>query len=390
MTLLKKVAENRGFKWVEPAEADLIMCSVCDVDDLSKLKKARKIAGEKPLIMGGLETFSGEPWLAWADYLWVGEAWDFFDTLADEGWEAVKKHRSMFSKEKREAKASQRVNWQEVPLVKTGKAVYHFLAGRGCSNRCSFCFTSWAKKYQQAPESLLVEVQKVMESKPGNVKLHFISNDHLKVPVGPRLVNPTIRIRDFLKDPTKFSKSRSFHFGIERFSEAGRKEWKKPIKNEELTQLYSVLERTNQECELFFIVGMPGTEQEFEEFLTTIPVEIKNRPRLFMKMTYLDPTPFTPLARYDVRQLGPVNREKIYGELISRSKRWRSYQVRQLAAETWRCLFRRCNDEEVLKLGNAPTKQIPYKEWLQQIEQKGLGHLLDGQQEKMPWGNIEP
>ena len=52
VALLNKLGNKHGFEWVEPGEADLVLCSVCDIDDLPKLKKARKMAGDKPLIMG--------------------------------------------------------------------------------------------------------------------------------------------------------------------------------------------------------------------------------------------------------------------------------------------------------------------------------------------------
>lgn len=390
VALLNKLGNKHGFEWVEPEEADLVFCSVCDLDDLPKLKKARKMAGDKPLIMGGMEAFAGSCWLAWADYVWVGEGFEFFEALKNQDWNNFINHPAMFHKDKLEALPSRRIDWQDVPLVKTGKRNWYYMAGRGCSGVCPFCYTKWQHQYQVAPQSLLDEVLRTLNRMEGNNRLHWISNDNLKLPVSARVVNPSIRIRDYLKNPMAHKGATSFHFGIERFSEAGRKEWKKPISNEEISKCIAVLKELRKEAEFFFIIGLPSSVEESKEFLSIIPVNAQNYPCIYTKLTYFDPSPHTPLQRWDMNQLTPFTEYNPFlFSLIGTNKAFRLYPVRAMARAAWRTFFRRCNFEEVVRLGPDPGAKMDMQGLIQHLKGNGLTHVIDGQQKTLPWEGID-
>ena len=150
--VIEQQIRKYGFQLVPPNEAELFLCSICDTDDLPKLKMARKIAGDKPLVMGGYEAFSGGSYLAYADYLWIGEGFEFFKSLANDGWDKTRVHESMFSKDKPEAIPSTWIDWQNVPIGQTGANLYYVLMARGCHNKCKFCGVAWANKHQIAPD----------------------------------------------------------------------------------------------------------------------------------------------------------------------------------------------------------------------------------------------
>ncbi len=72
---IKHFLSVNGIPEVSEEEAEYIFVSICDPDDLPLLVSARKKNPDKIIVMGGFEGYSGEPYLAWADYVVVGEAW---------------------------------------------------------------------------------------------------------------------------------------------------------------------------------------------------------------------------------------------------------------------------------------------------------------------------
>lgn len=84
-TLMKKY----GITETTPEKADVIWVSISHTDDLPTIKNARKIAGKRPLIMGGFESFFPVPYLAYADAICVGEGLEMIEAWGRIGYEAL-------------------------------------------------------------------------------------------------------------------------------------------------------------------------------------------------------------------------------------------------------------------------------------------------------------
>lgn len=371
------------------SEADLILVSSCDVDGYKLVRDTKKAAGDKPVIMGGCESFPGSAYLAWADYIWVGEGFEFFKALAGGTWADIVRNPAMYSKEKREAVPSTLIDWAEVPLIKGSKRTYYIMMARGCKQKCRFCFVSWANLHQIAPLSFQHHVLASIKELPKGCMVHYISNDNAGLLMNERVACPSVRVVDFLNKWEDYKQIRFAHFGVERFSEWGRREWGKPIDNLDLHRLMIVTEGMSREVEFFFIIGLPTTDDEFKEFLNIVPLGIKLNPKIKLKFTYLDPGAHTPIERFNLLNLVEVDTLGYRRQLLEKNRRFQMFGVRNLPAEMWRVLFHRCDENEVIALG-PPPKQKTLSGFVQEIKGKGLGHLLDGQQKTLPWEGIKP
>jgi len=129
-----------------PDGADLIGASICSVRELSAVIAARKIATmhHVPLLIGGPETYIGDPLLAWADHLCIGEGYRLLSTLAQRGISAIADAPNVLSRgSSTTISPDYTIPWKEIPAIQTAPRAYYYLHGRGCHRKCKFCFTSW-------------------------------------------------------------------------------------------------------------------------------------------------------------------------------------------------------------------------------------------------------
>jgi len=107
---------------------------------------ARKIATmhHVPLLIGGPETYIGDPLLAWADHLCIGEGYRLLSTLAQRGISAIADAPNVLSRgSSTTISPDYTIPWKEIPAIQTAPRAYYYLHGRGCHRKCKFCFTSW-------------------------------------------------------------------------------------------------------------------------------------------------------------------------------------------------------------------------------------------------------
>lgn len=83
--LLKWWIITNGGELVGPDKADIICVSFCSPREIGLLSSARKIADTRGLrlLAGGPESYTGSTYLAWADYICVGEGYRLLASLAD-------------------------------------------------------------------------------------------------------------------------------------------------------------------------------------------------------------------------------------------------------------------------------------------------------------------
>lgn len=374
-------------------EADVILVSVDDVDDLSTVRRARSIAGNRPLIAGGFECFCGEYLLAYVDACNVGEGFEFFEALGKaQSVDELYKLPYILTKDKKIVHPSTRIDAEKLPLVRTGKLQWYYLAGRGCKAKCAFCLTSFAQPYWHNHESLIERAERHV-GRNSSGRLTLISNDSAEVKTRPKVRNvQSVRVQDYVKSPVAFQNSNMVHFGIEGFSEVHRRYFGKPIEDEMIFDLIRLLQRyTKPEAEFFFITGLPGTFDAMMEFADSVPVCANAYPRMFIKITTLNPTAHTPLWTFDIDNFEIVTDEQIEEfrrVLNSRNIGFRLFPRRSRVREVWRFAARQCTPDETDRLGRRPEANMPLDQFLAYLRDNGLWHLVKYDGRPMPNSQI--
>jgi len=383
--VLQKFITDAGMELVDHAdEADYIFASLCDPDDLDVAKKAHELAKGKPVIMGGFESYFCIPYFAWVDHVVVGEGYDFIKKFGQDPEEALDMDCVMSSPDD-VVYPSYNVPFNKYPLLKVpGRNRFYFLTGKGCRGNCKFCGTNWVQPYQQASKYRVKNVLRSVEKKKWG-KINLISNDSGRVYESGAINAQSCRIQDYLKEPNRY-KSNMLHFGIEAWTEEKRREWGKPVSNEEIREAMRVTREQSQECEFFFIVGYKGWSMDkvkhFAE--TVIPANAEKGPRIYMKMTYFDAVPHTPLADEDIN-LSYCDTKEVFNIMNSRVTRMRVFPTRSAGRSAWRSILHRCDPEEAEVLGKQPkttNTETAFAEFVQDLKDKGLEHRLTTPNEK--------
>jgi radical SAM superfamily enzyme YgiQ (UPF0313 family) len=375
----------------EPEDADLFLVSVDDPDDLPLIKRARKLAGDRPLIAGGFEGFGGEYLLSYADAVCVGEGFEFFEVLGrtrnvDELYELP----YMLTKEKQSVYPSTRIDVDRLPLVRIGPKLWYYLAGRGCRGKCAFCMTGFC--YPGWHNSSIQLKRAVQYVEAQGHRLTLITNDSAEVDVSSksRMVQ-SVRVKDYLKDPGRFKGAGMLHFGIEGWTEEQRRDFSKPIPDHMIMELIDILGKQRQPAEFFFIVGLPGTYDLMLDFANRVPVCAEPYPKVFIKLTRLDPSPHTPLWSYDLRRLERISATQFrtfHNAIKERNIRFRLYPMRGDARQTYKAVIRRCAPYEVKQVGSEPSPRTDDDAYMEYLDGSGLSHLLTYDGRPMPNSQI--
>lgn len=379
VSALKHFCKMHGVPVVEDLkDAEFIWFSNCDPDDLKTLKEVREEYPEKPIIMGGFESYFGIPYLAWADYIVVGEGYNFIKQFSED-WEKALEMDNILTDIGQEVEPDYYVPWTKFPLVKIpGRNKYYYLAGKGCRRNCSFCATSSIQPHQEAPKTLIKRVLKNVEKQKWG-KINLITNDSSRVYKSKAINAQSVRVEDYLKDPTRY-KSNMLHFGIEGWTEEVRRGWKKPLKNSDIQQAINVTKNHGQQAEFFFIVGYNGWSMEDAQHFAEecIPSDTDTSPRIYVKVTYLDYVPHTPLENEEVNP-NYCSPDEVFNIFAQYNQRFRVFPTRSMGRSAWRTVLRRCNPDEAIRLGRQPqdtNTPDSFKNFKAHLKDIGLEHRL--------------
>jgi radical SAM superfamily enzyme YgiQ (UPF0313 family) len=334
---LRYMVEKMGMKLAPPRRADILMVSCCDVLDFPILMDANK--WKKPIILGGQETYNDNVYGKFATLLNVGEGFELFEELAkvkdlpvDKIIEHLKEMPYIYWDGKTEKTyPSDVINWANVPVAQTGRHKKMVLTGRGCHRKCKFCFTSWTTKYQNNPNV------------PKRVKnLMVISNDNSsEAELNVKAYVRSLTVRTYLNlTPRQAKNCSTYRFGIESFSEATRKWFGKPIKTDDLVQLYEISERLGHNLRLFIIAGF-DPQESINEFTDALPQSTNCKPIIEIKGTYFNAQTHTPFEDFDIRELQQWDWDYIRGRLIERSHRFRLTLATDRRLGVWRTFWSR-------------------------------------------------
>jgi hypothetical protein len=386
---LRAMMRHYGVEEASLETADAIWFSCCDPDGVADLVKVRKVAGERPLIMGGFEGYAGVPYLAWADAVVVGEGTAFIRAGGTDPRAAMELPCVLTMERFENGETIEpccEVPYSIMPIVKVlGRNRFYYLSGRGCRGKCRFCMTSWTQPNTNCPEAKILTVLRYVEKQRG--KLTLITNDSFHVKRS-RVVNAqSVRVVDFLKEPERY-KSSILHFGIEFWDEGSRARSGKPIPDDHIRDLLKVTAEQRQQCELFFIVGAPGDDHVTRWTLDSvrnfaervIPVSAEKSPRVHVKLTYLDPCPHTPMSgdKVDPEYCPPREVFKIFN---GKNKRFRVFPTRSAGRSAWRTVFHRCTPGEAIRLGPEPkgtNRPDAFEKFREHLAAVGLEHKLEG------------
>jgi len=373
------IAQSFGVVFSSVEDADILLITVDDPDDLGFVRLARKKAGTRPLIAGGFECFGGEYLLRYCDALNVGEGFDFFEALS-----SAKSANDLYSlpfvmtREKTCVVPSYRIDEKTLPLVRITSGAYYYQAGRGCKGKCLFCETSFA--YQGWSNSPARINGAIAYAEKKRAKLTLVTNDSAQIDHVSKSINAqSVRVVDYLKNPELHKSSGILHFGIEGFCEDHRKTFGKYISDANVFELIACLEQQNQPSEFFFITGLPGTFDAMMSFAARVPNSVKTHPKIAVKLTRLDPSPHTPMWTYDLKKIDHVTHEQFkmfVAEIKSRNIRFSVFRQRSGARMIWRACLRRCTPDEVDSLGKEPEPSVDESIYTEQLEARGLSHLL--------------
>lgn len=299
--------------WSGLIKKDVELVSIASIDDLGLLLKQKT----KPIrIIGGLMAFYDQLCSWYGDIVVTGEGFQFFkDYKVCQDLEKIKEKPYIVNDN--EIIPSHYIDWSLAPAFYTRSAKRKYrkamiLGGRGCHNKCAFCFTSWTTKHQERPGLHLI-----------SPLVNVITNDSRKA-TSQMMMNRSMTVKDYLRMKTgEAKKCQYYRFGIEALTEKQRTKWGKPIKDDDITKLIRITKDLNHQIELFLIAGVEPQE-DFKYLVDAIGFDLDFKPMINMKCTYLTPSLHTPLADYDLRKLHNWNKAWIRSQFNGMNRRIRN------------------------------------------------------------------
>lgn len=399
---LQYLALCGGVNYSRVEEADVILISISNPRMVSKALRAKKINKKAKIIMGGCESFCGENYLGFVDGVVVGMGFDFFKWLGEHKddcltrfWDCFEALPYTLTLNKIDSKItpSYYIDWDKVIVVNVRRKNYYYLAATGCPNKCHFCFTSWTQPYQTNDFSRIKHVCEQVRREVGKgAKITLVANEGsvFKGKI-PGLASKSVTVKDYLKHPSWFDNAGLLHIGIERFKEEDRQKWGKPISNEELTRLFKLSKKHNIKLELFFILAdYNDLDNDYSEFINSIPEDKSLYPAIFCKFTWLDFRPHTPLWSCNIpRKVQEFNSEEFFIRVQSKNRRVRCFPARSSAYNCWNTLFSRCTPSEALKVYQLRGINDRAK-LMSELDKLGLMYILTRPKENMPNRQIKP
>ena len=376
MATLRTAMHAFGIEEAGIVEADALWVSMCDVSEAPVLKRARRQAGRRPLIMGGFEGWMWRPWLAWADAVVVGEGWEFMEAWGRDPDEAMALP-CVATTGGRSPVPSSLVRWDLAPLVcAPGHRRYLYLAARGCHRRCAFCLSGHCQRHQVNDEARLVEVARAVRARKS--RLTWVTNDSRGLPPAPVDVH-SVTAADYMDDPKAY-KAGLVRIGIEGWTEACRAKLGKPLTDARLREVVQALKQWKQPAQLYLMADYPGWSYDMlPALMDAIGQDTGSIPPLFLKVTYFDPCPGTPMG--DAAITGQwCDTMDMFARLGTHNHRVRLWGTRSRARSAWRAMMHRCTPEQAIDAPAEPkdtNTAESFDTWRAGLSDS-MSHNLDG------------
>jgi len=382
--LFRYYLAKKGLRTDHSKDFNVIFYTLYSPGDVYKLAKLREQFPKTLIIAGGIEGFTPAYILNFADFVCAGEGYHFMKNFpTDKGveglieWCKEQSYLTYRGKLGKPTYPSYEIPWHEIPAVQVSKKMYYFLVGRGCRNKCSFCFTSWANKYQTVPPKRLAPLRALADR---GRSIYFVGNDTGEFATLDCSAAQSVSVKRFLQAPHKYAKSKFLHIGIEGLTPQRRLWYRKPIEPEEIRSVLAITKRLKIDWELFLIVHQPF---DVDAFVEELPADIDRYPRVVMKFTHLDPTPYTPMENHDLMNECDINRDEIFCKVAGKNRRFRSFPVMRAAQEHTFCILRRSTLEQArIVMESRKFWRKSLDEWREFIFKHGLEDVYRGNFEK--------
>jgi len=339
--LLKWWFVKHGGEIVDSIEEspDIILASACSPREASILQSGRKLASKAhiPFLMGGAEAYCGATYLAWADYICIGEGYNVIRELATSGLDALGMDNILSIHDPdAEIEPDYYIPWGQLPVIQTTEKGCYYLAGRGCRNKCKFCYTSWTLPHSVVPEQIRLRAEAKL---PKNKHILYVTNDD----GGLARYSGSTTVKQFLTEH-RSQWPRLLRLGIEGITEERRKALNKPVSDEDLAACIIKARELGIELQLFFIIGWDDEvppEEAMLNMVQMVGIEKVRWPRIHLKYTWFEPSPHTPLGDYSFERLRSWDYKLAAMCLRSYSGRYRVFKAGLPGRAVWCAMLQR-------------------------------------------------
>lgn len=341
--LLERLIKVNRHKITSNIEADFILVSICDITELKLLKEIRETYQRKKIIVGGHVAVFFKALLIFADYVNVGQGFEFFKCQSEE---EIKQLDCIYYNGKNKIiKPSNFIEWGKCPVVQSSKKGYLYLSGIGCKNKCQFCLTSWTNKQNNNSLIRINKAFNLIEKKKARLKL--IENEGLKTSDKKEFVKDMLLV-DFVK--ANNINAIEIRIGVEFAKEETRKITGKYFSNKQFLQAIQRAKEDNIKLKCFCISGM-DTKQDWINLISQIPNHYKLSPRLVFKFTNLEYQMFTPLhkKRFDINLDNYLTYEfgiELFKKFGAIQKNFKTLPIKYPAYALYRMALSHCTNKE--------------------------------------------
>ena len=248
-TVVAKALTLAGHILTEDMEhCDAVLFSMCDVMEYPALIKLRK-AAKRPLIVGGSYAYHFRSAILYADGVWVGECYEMAECRT---LDELLGHPCCYTGGPQLPRASDRIDWEKVPVCQTAPHKAYYWGGQGCKNKCRFCLTSWTHPHQVNSAERIASAKRVAEAH----KLHLMicSNEYSDGNGGR---TQDMMLRDYIRIPVSGGVVR---LGVEFATEETRRRVGKPITDGDMEAAIAKMSREGVSLRLFHIGGYDRRE----------------------------------------------------------------------------------------------------------------------------------
>lgn len=320
----------RPYMVADPARADYVLVSLCDISELSDIARARCYG--RPVIAGGM--VAEYPVVnELADYTWHGEVYGL-RKLLDQGL-GLDDMPSISSRQRRRLVIDQDIRWDVNPIIGVGSRARYYYVSKGCPVACKYCYIGNVRKYQAAPEALYKQALQQC----GRHLMPIAAYNPYQIPdranIGETLLRRYIQ-------PGYDCTARMIRSGVEFCLPQYSRDLAKGVTVEHLNEALAKSKRNKTTMILYYIAGIDPPEA-IDDFFGSIAVDYATAPMVKIVFTYIDPQPFTPMHDLDLRRKRTdYDSRRIYYKATQVNKRLRVMPTAPPAKSTFRTLLGRC------------------------------------------------
>lgn len=264
--VVKTALEKAGHEVVnELRGCDAVLFSMCDVTEYRKLMELRRRTEGYPLIVGGAYAFNFWSAKLYSDAVWVGEVFDMADCRSVEDMFASQ---YCYTGGIELPRASQRVEWDDIPVVQTDKNGCYYWGGVGCKNKCRFCYTSWTHNHLKNKEENLRRAKELARK---NGKFIMITSNEYDN--DPTAMTFDMLLKDYIRIPVKAGKT--IRMGVEFATEESRRKNGKPFSRNDL---FKALQKSNAERTSLYLFHITGFDSlsDWETYIEEMYIMLKS------------------------------------------------------------------------------------------------------------------